>query len=229
MARIYNTWQEAYPEIKRDVSENGCKVHTKTYQNKQIEKNPLFDSRELTFYSWTLHNPKSSDITGVTQPWADLEFQERISPEDLNPGEAWKSRSEVWSEFLEDGKMSYTYNMRYHRNDQLNKLIKCLKNDINSRQAYLAMWDPNEDPDKTGGSGRCPCSLGYHFLFRDGKLFMHYMMRSCDLYTHFCNDVYLSIKLQEYVADQLGVPVGDFTHTIDSLHAFKKDIEETIF
>ena len=47
MARIYANWKDAYGEIKRDVSENGISVHTKTYQNKDIEKNPMFETKEI--------------------------------------------------------------------------------------------------------------------------------------------------------------------------------------
>lgn len=229
MARIYANWKDAYGEIKRDVSENGISVHTKTYQNKDIEKNPMFETKEIQNYSWVLQNAKSSDITGVTQPWADAEFLERIAPEDMNPGEAWKLRADVWTEFLMDGKQSYTYNERYHRNKQLDKIIQCLKNDPMTRQAWLSMWDPNEDPDKFTGVGRCPCTLGYHFFYRGGKLNMHNVMRSCDIYTHFCNDVYLSIRLLEYVAEKVSMPVGNFQQTVFSLHAYRKDFEDTIF
>lgn len=229
MARIFDSWAIAYSEIKRDVLENGISIHTKSYQNKQIGRNPLFETREIQNYSWILRGAKSSMIEGVDQPWADLEFQERISSSDLNPGDAWKSRREVWEQFLEDGKMSYTYNQRYNRNKQLDKVIECLKSDSFSRQAWLSMWDPNEDPNKFGGNGRCPCTIGYSFLFRNGELSMHNVMRSCDLYTHFKNDVYLSIRLLEYVAEKLNCKVGNFQQTIYSLHAFKKDFENTIF
>jgi thymidylate synthase len=54
-------------------------------------------------------------------------------------------------------------------------------------------------------------------------------MRSCDIYTHFCNDVYLSIRLLEYVAEKVGMKVGNFQQTVFSLHAYRKDFEDTIF
>ena len=50
-------------------------------------------------------------------------------------------------------------------------------------------------------------------------------MRSCDFSTHFANDVYLAIKLLEYVAELTGYEVGNFTHTIFSLHIYKKDLK----
>lgn len=229
MARFYANWSEAYDEIKRDLSENGVTIKTKSMQNKIIDGNPMFITKEIQNYSYVLLNAKSSEITNVSQPWADAEFKERISKEDLNPGEAYKLRADVWDEFLVDGKMSYTYNGRYNRNNQLEKLIKAFKNDPNTRQGWLSVWDPNEDIDKLGGVGRVPCTLGYHFQYRNGKLNMHNVMRSCDLYTHFCNDVYLGIKLLEFVAKELSFEVGSYQQTIFSLHTYRKNFEENIF
>lgn len=236
--RIYMNWEEAYEEIKRDLAEMGILVKPKTMQDKNIEGNSDYETKELQNYCYTLLNAKSSEITGVIQPWADAEFEERIFAPSIswvengvrkyhtiNPGEAWKLREDIWKEYMHDGKMAYTYNERIWQNEQLEKIIARLKEDHDSRQLWLSIWDPNTDTDKLGGISRVPCSLGYNFQFRDGKLNMHYVMRSCDFNTHFINDVYLAIKLLEYVAKEVGMEVGSFTHTMFSLHVYKKDIE----
>lgn len=223
--RIYVDWPECYEEVKRDLAEMGILVKPKTMQDKIIENNEAYETMELQNYSYSLLNAKSNAITRVVQPWADAEFEERINPAgNINPGEAWKLREDVWTEYLHDGKMAYTYNERIMFNNQLNKIIKRLKEDRDSRQLWLSIWNPAIDPDKLGGVSRVPCSLGYNFQFRDGKLNMHYIMRSCDFNTHFINDVYLAIKLLEYVAKECGMEVGSFTHTMFSLHVYRKDI-----
>ena len=239
--RIYMDWQEAFEEVKRDLAEMGIIVKPKTMQDKVIEGNSDYETRELQNYCYTILNAKSSDVTGVTQPWADEEFKERVCdpwtrwedreeycidiPNFVNPGTAWEFRKDIWTEYMHDGKMAYTYNERIWQNDQLTKIIKRLKEDHDSRQLWLSIWEPNRDTDKLGGVSRVPCSLGYNFQFRDGKLNMHYLMRSCDFKTHFTNDVYLAIKLLEYVAKEAGLEVGNFTHTMFSLHVYKKDVE----
>lgn len=236
--RIYMNWDEAYEEVKRDLAEMGVLVKPKTMQDKIVEGNPDYETMELQNYCYTILDAKSSDVKGAIQPWADAEFKERISnpflppefrgcidtPSFINPGEAWKLREDVWKEYMHDGKMAYTYNERIWRNEQLTKIIERLKEDHDSRQLWLSIWDPNEDVDKLGGISRVPCSLGYNFQFRDGKLNIHYVMRSCDFSTHFVNDVYLGIKLLEFVASKCGMEVGNFTHTMFSLHVYKKDV-----
>ena len=224
--RLFTNWNEAYEEVKRDLAEMGILVKPKTMQDKNVEGNPDYETMELQNYCYTLLNANSKEITGVTQPWADMEFIERIDPSGtVNPGEAWKTRSDVWTEYMHDGKMAYTYNERLMKNDQLNKIIKRLKEDSDSRQLWVSIWDPNIDPDKLGGVSRVPCSLGYNFQVREGKLNLTYVMRSCDFNTHFINDIYLAIKMLEYVADQTGYEVGSFTHFMFSLHIYKKDIK----
>lgn len=239
--RIYTNAQEMVEEVKRDLAEMGIVVRPATMQDKYVKGNPDYETKELQNYSYCLLNAWSQDIPGVTQPWADAEFKERVTdpwdrtpdgkvdplsiPEFINPGEAWKLREEVWSEYMHDGKLAYTYNELLWNNDQLTKIMNRLKEDPDSRQLWISLWNPDKDPDFLGGVSRVPCSLGYGLQVRDGKLNLHYVMRSCDFVTHFRNDVYLAIKFLEWVAEKTGYPVGDFTHTMFSCHVYNKDIQ----
>lgn len=227
--RLYTNAKETFEEIKRDLAEMGIWVRPKTMQDKVIEGNSDYETTELQNYCYTILDAKSSDIPNVSQPWADAEFKERITKpvngEFINPGEAYKLREDVWDEFLHNGKLGYTYNELLWNNNQFEKVVERLKQDPDSRQLWISLWDPNRDVDLLGGISRVPCSLGYCFQVREGKLNMHYVMRSCDFSTHFANDVYLAIKLLEYVSELTGYPVGSFTHTIFSLHVYRKDLE----
>lgn len=236
--RIYINAEEMIEETKRDLAEMGIVVRPATMQDKYIKGNPDYETRELQNYSYCLLDAKSQEIPGVSQPWADAEFEERVTdPWErdelgypchatyLNPGKAWELRPEVWTEYMHDGRMAYTYNELIWNNDQVTKIINRLKEDPDSRQLWISLWNPDKDPDFLGGISRVPCSLGYGLQVRDGKLNLHYVMRSCDFATHFRNDVYLAIKFLEWVAEKTGYPVGSFTHTIFSLHVYNKDIE----
>jgi thymidylate synthase len=222
--RFFTTFGQAINEITRDLAEMGLEVHPQTMQDKYVGDDPNYATKELQNYMYTVFNPLNSlgDLN-VSQPWADLEFGERIAPVVVNPGEAYKTRIEVWNEFLHDGKFAYTYNERLR--NQLWKFIHEIQGHPDSRQLYVSIWDPNTDPDKLGGGSRVPCSLGYLFQLRNGKLNMTYMMRSCDFITHLHNDAYLATRLMDYVAYHAGVEPGDFTHFIGSLHVYKKDVK----
>lgn len=223
--RIYTNFKESMGEIKRDLAEMGIRVHPKTYQDKLVEGNPDFETMELQNYIYTVTGPKTQDLS-PSQPWSDSEFFERISPCPANPGQAWILRKEVWKHFLtSEGKFAYTYQERLHYNDQINKLVKAFEYDNHSRQLFLSIWSP-DDTSKLGGVSRVPCSLGYHFQYRDGVLNMTYLQRSADFATHFMNDVYLAAMFQQYMASKISKPVGMFTHWIASLHVFQKDVRD---
>ena len=112
----------------------------------------------------------------------------------------------------------------------LNDLVEVLLEDHTTRQAYLPIWFP-EDLAAARDKKRVPCSLGYHFIVRDGKMHIVYYIRSCDFIRHFRDDVYLTIRLLLWVLEQCqkrsdkwnGVEPGTFTMHVTSLHIFESD------
>jgi len=222
--RFYIDFKEALNEIKRDLNELAIRVHVPTVQDKYVADDPDYDTMELQSYIYTVLNPRIEDLS-VTQPWANLEWEERIECRLVNPGKAWEARKEVWAEFLHDGRFAYTYSERI--GTQVRQLIDELRCHPESRQLFLGIWSPQVDIHNLGGLARVPCSLGYWFIKRQNRLDMTYLQRSCDYSTHMQNDLYLATKLLRYVADQVGITVVHLIHWVGSLHVFAKDVEGT--
>ena len=191
--------------------------------------------------------------------WADVHFDERVGGEPLNPGESWKVWP--WAHSADkfrvhDGQYDHTYMERFwpkyagrskdgkipeypafiQRNPHsgirfeygdLNDLISHLKNDPSSRQAYLPVWFPEDGTCH----GRKPCTLGYHFLLRNGFFHHTYYIRSCDFIRHWADDCYLAMRLHLWILDRLRdldpnwieIKPGRFTMHIVSLHMFAND------
>ena len=220
--RIYQNFKEALSEIKRDLVEMGVRTHPRTYQDKVVEDDPGFDTMEINNYIYTVTNPKFKDLN-PTQPWADEELLERVSGNSVNPGEAYKKRPKVWEQFLEeDGRFSYTYSERLDFHHQVEHIADRIRIDRDSRQLYIAIWNP-KDVTFIGKGVRDPCSLGYYFKMVQGKLDMTYLQRSADFVTHLENDIFLSYYIQSYIATAAEVLIGNYCHWIGSLHIFKKD------
>lgn len=226
--RIYKSCKEAASETKRELKEMGVEVRLETMQDKFIKGDPDYITNELIGYSYMILDtadkeelPIAFDKTKEIE-WAEQDFQERISQTNVNPGEAYKLR-DVWEEFVHDGKFSYSYPERI--NDQVEKVIECLKTTPTSRNSIISLWDPTLDQDRIGGKMRVPCSMYYQILIREGKVNMLYNIRSNDLMTHWCWDVYLAIKLQEYIASKLDMPTGWFIQQVGSLHSYQKDLK----
>lgn len=229
--RIYSNSFELMSELGRELNSYGQTVKPKTYQNKVIEGKEEFETKELICQQYcltSLGDPVWLFVFSHSKEWADAEFQERIDTSDIiNPGKAWGLRKDLWEQFLVNGKFDYTYNERMVI---LPYTIQLLKSDSDTRKAVLPIFNGNGEDDTLyyHGNKRIPCSMYYDFLIRQngkGEKVLHicYHQRSSDFVQHFGNDVYLAWRLMEYVAKEVGVKPGYLYHTIDSLHAYKKD------
>lgn len=231
--RIYQSFKDAVNETRRDLKEMGIVVETQTWQNKI--SGPEDKALELQFYSFAVTHPDPKDLN-PTQPWADAEFEERVSGRIVNPGKAWRLRPKVWEQFLEkDRRFSYSYAQRFNREytdgydrplvSQLSQVVENIKKYPTNRNHILTVWGREDLPRV--GERRVPCSLFYHFLVRDGELMMHYVSRSCDMLVHMENDLYLAAKLQAWVAEKVGQKPGRFVFTADSLHCYLRNLTGT--
>lgn len=227
--RVYRDFPEAMNEIRRDLGELGLEVHPETMQDLYVADNPDFVTKELYNYDYQVLDPDFSKIAGIHEDWVKMEWEDRLIG-GLNPGRAWKTRPDVWEQFLHgernnprQRRFAYTYSDRMG-GEHIVRLIEELKTHPNSRQLWLPVWDRIIDGQRRGSDKRVPCSLGYQFLKRGGELHITYMMRSCDFYTHYPNDVFLASALLHYIAKQVDIPVGTFTHFIGSFHVYAKDL-----
>lgn len=124
------------------------------------------------------------------------------------------------------------------RYGDLDDVVNQLKKDSWTRQAYLPVWFPEDtgavgdhvrnDDERTGQ--RVPCTLGYHFIRNGSKVDINYFLRSCDITRHFHNDVYLAMRLLQWVLERCGYPndfgtcsPGLLTVFISNMHLFEAD------
>lgn len=239
--RIYANGYELMSEMGRNLWEMGSEVKPKSYQNKDIEGNDDFITKELICEQYCLTklpDPECLFVFNDTREWAEAELLERLCPiqTSINPGSAWLMRKEVWEEFLNsEGQFDYTYHDRINQvisNTKgtwsiIDRVIFELKRNPDTRQAIIPIFRA-QDVAGIGGEFRIPCSIYYDFLIRENakgekQLNICYHQRSSDFVTHFGNDVYLAWKLMEYIAGILEIKPGYLFHTLDSIHSYKKD------
>ena len=241
--RIYSSCLEAVKEIERDLYEMGVTYQSYSFQNKFVENNKDYETKELMGYSYCLTGWDDLLDTklfkffnldeDISRRWIYQEALERFDLQHIhNPGISYTYREEVWKPFLvgkgKNLKFHYTYSERLFQ--QINRAIEELKEKKYSRQVVLEVYQSILDMNSWGGIKRVPCSLEYHFLRRPtekgDKLNLIYYMRSCDFYTHFIFDMIMGIKLLEFMSEKIEVPRGNFIHIISSLHTFYKDYEK---
>lgn len=187
-------------------------------------------------------------------PWAEDHFQERVNGLPLNPppSNAWWPFAQNGHAGHTDevGRFSHTYperfwpkfanagetrsngrqvfvphnGIRFEYGD-LDDVVRRLVKSPLTRQAYLPVWFP-EDTGAPEGE-RVPCSIGYHFMIREGRLHISYTIRACDFMRHFKDDVYMAIRLGQWVRGRLdafpGLEMGELTMHIGSFHIFNGD------
>ncbi len=243
----YRSLEYAIMDAEQTLRRYGTKVHTDNWQGIDIASRPEAEMIEYLYFNFEAPLPVKDLDYYQTQirpnlPFADLAFLERISGIAMNPGEAWKSWP--WAHSANNhrensGQFEHTYQERHWPIDtqargirfpigDTNDMIHQLAHDPYTRQAYLPIFFPED----TGFQGRKPCTLGYLFLMRDNKLDITYYIRSCDLYRHFRDDIYMTVRLLLWVLVRCQninpdvwskVTPGKFRMDIGSLHVFVND------
>ena len=251
---------DATLEVEKLLRTRTHRIHTEKWQGFDIKDRPEAGMHEITDLFIKADLGGIEDINQYAKillpnlPWADEHFYERIGGLPLNPGETWKN----WPWALKadhsrifGGKFSHTYMERYwprytgtavnlgvtsdmqghrFRYGDLEDVIQLLVREPLTRQAYLPIFFP-EDTGAVHGN-RVPCTLGYHWIVRDGKINTFYPIRSCDYYRHFRDDIYLTIRLTLWLLERLrevggdywrSVGIGSYSMWIGSLHMFRND------
>ena len=159
-----------------------------------------------------LENPSDNEITSTYRKWnksyADFEWQWYLSG-DPDATEIAK-RAPIWLNHMDkNGLVRSNYGWQWLRKNQLKLIIDKLIKDPNTRQAVISIYDGKEIGCYQNDT---PCTLSIHFQIVNNLLCMTVNMRSNDLWFGFCNDQYCFSKLQEMVANKLGIPIGWYYH-----------------
>ena len=124
----------------------------------------------------------------------------------------------VWKRMVdENNEVRSNYGWQWERSQQLSKVVEMLKNNPETRQAVISIYDGKEMDTYDHDT---PCTYAISFTIVAGKLNMSALMRSNDLWFGFCNDQYCFSKLQDMVARSLGIPVGTYYHHATNLHIY---------
>lgn len=124
-------------------------------------------------------------------------------------------------EFSDDGVFfhaAYGHRLR-HPVDQIPLVVHELRKNPDSRRAVLQIWDHNRDLNVN--SKDIPCNDLIFLKVREGRLHLRVMCRSNDMLwgAYGANTVQFSM-LQEFIANLLGIPVGEMVQYSDSFHVY---------
>lgn len=202
---VFKNSQEVFEYYYDNISNNGIDFdNTKTLFNQGFTiLNPLDNNIDTDYRKW---NPVYAN-----RGW-DWYLEGNPNAENI------ASFAPIWKKMMDSqGNVRSNYGWQWRRNNQLDKVVDKLKENNNTRQAAISIYDGKEIDTYSKDT---PCTYAVQFTILDNKLNMTVLMRSNDLWYGFCNDQYCFSKLQELVAKRVGLKVGTYFHFAHNLHLY---------
>ena len=162
------------------------------------------------------------------EDYAEAEWQWYLSG-DCNIaklGDLYGKVPEIWKRMADsqgnvNSNYGYQWQRGYNHTSQLDYIVGLLKENPETRQACISIYDGKEHPDYKTDT---PCTYAVQFTILHGRLDMCVTMRSNDLWYGFCNDQYCFSKLQKMVSDELNIEPGVYYHFAHNMHLYNDKI-----
>jgi thymidylate synthase len=106
--------------------------------------------------------------------------------------------------------------------DQLDYIIEKLRKKDGSRRTVIQIYEAGDLLIETD----VPCTTTLQFHRRGELLHMSVTMRSNDAYIGLPHDIFCFTMMQELVAAELGMSLGEYIHMVGSMHLYERDIDK---
>jgi len=123
--------------------------------------------------------------------------------------------------------LHYTYGFRLKTHfeiDQIEHIIKKLKNDENAREAVGVLFDPKIDIE----AEHRPCIVLIQALRNQNKLNLNVYVRSNDMFGGWPLNVFGLRKLHKEISNKANLPMGDLTTISASAHIYDFNFKEAL-
>jgi len=150
----------------------------------------------------------------------------------------------IWNEWADEkGDLGPVYGYQW-RNwptpsgahiDQIDEIVKLLKEKPNSRRIIVSAWNAADLPDesispqenvKQGRMALAPCHAFFQFYVADGKLSCQLYQRSADIFLGVPFNIASYALLTMMIAQVTGLELGDFVHTLGDAHLYNNHLEQ---
>jgi thymidylate synthase len=199
---------------------------------------------ELLNYSFTLTNPRNRllNIHGRNEKMRRYIFGELMWYLSGSDKTDYISKySKFWKNISDDGKHAnsaygkYIFGSMSRKGDGVNYCAifdhcerytqwewckELLQNDPNTREAVI-----NIKPVQMYDTKDVVCTLALNFYLRNNKLYLTTYMRSNDVIKGLTYDVFMFTFLQELMAAELNVELGEYNHVVTNMHLYEDDYE----
>ena len=137
----------------------------------------------------------------------------------------------IWNEWAdENGDLGPVYGKQWRnwetpdgRNlDQLDNVIKQIKNNPDSRRMIVSAWNPSD----VGSMALPPCHCLFQFYVSENKLSCQLYQRSADIFLGVPFNIASYSILTHMIANVCGLELGDFIHTLGDAHIYQNHVNQ---
>ena len=186
------------------------------------------NTKALFNVGFYITDPMDNKIINKERSWkpeyAEAEWKWYLSEDNSigKLGEIYGTIPQIWYKMADAaGKVNSNYGWQWGRNNQIDYIVDLLKNNKDTRQAAISIYDAKEYDCYSKDT---PCTYAVQFTILHGRLNMCVVMRSNDLWYGFCNDQYCFSKLQEMISLELGIETGTYYHFAHNMHLYNDKI-----
>lgn len=145
------------------------------------------------------------------------------------PEDFLRDYTKIWDIFTNPNDVvtvAYGYRWRKHfGRDQIKLLVDLLKKEPSSRHGVVMAWDPSGDGLSLFKKANVPCPFSFVVNIIGGRLNLHNIMRSNDMYLGTPADVSGFALLQCILAQKLGVKPGIYSHSVSNAHIYENQYD----
>ena len=211
--KVFRNANEAYEYMHDQIIQNGV---------------DFAGTKDLFNVGFYITAPMDNKIINRERNWkqdyAEAEWQWYLSGNRniSELGKLYGKIPEIWKRMADDkGNVNSNYGWQWKRNAQLDMVIETLRQNPETRQAAISIYDGKEITDYAHDT---PCTYAVQFTILHGRLDMCVVMRSNDLWYGFCNDQYCFSMLQGLIAHELNVEPGVYYHFAHNMHLYNDKI-----
>ncbi|HEY0616567.1 MAG TPA: thymidylate synthase [Kribbella sp.] len=137
----------------------------------------------------------------------------------------------IWDEWADaDGDLGPVYGYQWRswptpdgrHVDQIAAVIESIKTNADSRRHIVSAWNVAD----VAGMALPPCHAMFQFYVADGRLSCQLYQRSADIFLGVPFNIASYALLTHLVAQQTGLEVGDFVHTLGDAHLYLNHVEQ---
>jgi thymidylate synthase len=137
----------------------------------------------------------------------------------------------IWDEWADgDGELGPVYGYQWRswptpdgrHVDQISGVIEAIKKNPDSRRHLVSAWNVAE----LDNMALPPCHTMFQFYVAEGKLSCQLYQRSADIFLGVPFNIASYALLTHMVAQQTGLEVGDFVHTLGDAHLYLNHLDQ---